>query len=44
MAHYALPELIKSAGAIVNISSKTAETGQVVQSAYLRQKMVAEMR
>ena len=28
MAHYALPELIKSKGAIVNIGSKTAETGQ----------------
>ena len=34
MAHYALPELIKSAGAIVNISSKTAETGQGGTSAY----------
>src|SRR5690606_34287790 len=28
MAHYALPELKKSSGSIVNISSKTAETGQ----------------
>jgi L-fucose dehydrogenase len=34
MAHYALPELIKSKGAIVNISSKTAETGQGGTSAY----------
>jgi L-fucose dehydrogenase len=34
MAHYALPELIKSKGAIVNISSKTAETGQGNTSAY----------
>src|SRR5690606_34287306 len=28
MAHHALPELIKSKGSIVNISSKTGETGQ----------------
>jgi L-fucose dehydrogenase len=34
MAHYALPELIKSKGNIVNISSKTAETGQGNTSAY----------
>jgi L-fucose dehydrogenase len=34
MAHYALPELIKSKGAIVNIGSKTAETGQGNTSAY----------
>jgi L-fucose dehydrogenase len=34
MAHYALPELIKSKGSIVNISSKTAETGQGGTSAY----------
>jgi L-fucose dehydrogenase len=34
MAHRALPELIKSKGAIVNISSKTAETGQGGTSAY----------
>lgn len=34
MAHYALPELIKSKGPIVNISSKTAETGQGGTSAY----------
>ena len=34
MAHYALPYLIKSKGAIVNISSKTAETGQGNTSAY----------
>ena len=34
MAHYALPELIKSRGAIVNITSKTAETGQGNTSAY----------
>jgi L-fucose dehydrogenase len=34
MAHLALPELIKSKGAIVNISSKTAETGQGGTSAY----------
>jgi len=34
IAHYALPELIKSRGSIVNISSKTAETGQGGTSAY----------
>jgi L-fucose dehydrogenase len=34
MAHHALPWLIKSKGAIVNITSKTAETGQGNTSAY----------
>ena len=34
MAHHALPYLIRSGGAIVNISSKTAETGQGNTSAY----------
>ncbi|HVZ96463.1 MAG TPA: SDR family oxidoreductase [Chitinophagaceae bacterium] len=34
LAHYALPELIKNKGAIVNITSKTAETGQGGTSAY----------
>ena len=34
LAHYALPLLIQSKGAIVNISSKTAETGQGGTSAY----------
>jgi NAD(P)-dependent dehydrogenase (short-subunit alcohol dehydrogenase family) len=34
MAHYALPELIKSKGAIVNIGSKVADTGQGNTSAY----------
>jgi L-fucose dehydrogenase len=34
LAHNALPELIKSKGAIVNITSKTAETGQGNTSAY----------
>jgi L-fucose dehydrogenase len=34
VAHFALPELIKSKGAIVNITSKTAETGQGNTSAY----------
>ncbi len=34
MAQLALPELIKSKGAIVNIGSKTAETGQGNTSAY----------
>jgi L-fucose dehydrogenase len=34
MAHFALPELIKSRGAIVNITSKSAETGQGGTSAY----------
>lgn len=34
MAHYALPALKKSKGSIVNIGSKTAETGQGGTSAY----------
>ena len=34
LAHHALPYLKKSKGAIVNISSKTAETGQGATSAY----------
>lgn len=34
LAHHALPSLIKSKGAIVNITSKTAETGQGNTSAY----------
>ncbi|MEO6549001.1 MAG: SDR family oxidoreductase [Ferruginibacter sp.] len=34
LAHYALPELKKSKGAIVNITSKTADTGQGGTSAY----------
>jgi L-fucose dehydrogenase len=34
LAHFALPELKKSKGAIVNIGSKTAETGQGNTSAY----------
>ncbi|MBV8388838.1 MAG: SDR family oxidoreductase [Mucilaginibacter sp.] len=34
LAHYALPELKKSKGTIVNIGSKTAETGQGNTSAY----------
>lgn len=34
MANLALPELIKSNGSILNISSKTAETGQGGTSAY----------
>ncbi|MGI4749031.1 MAG: SDR family oxidoreductase [Janthinobacterium lividum] len=34
MAHHALPELIKSKGPILNITSKTAETGQGNTSAY----------
>ena len=34
LAHYALPALKKSRGAIVNISSKTAETGQGNTSGY----------
>jgi len=34
MVHFALPELIKSQGSILNISSKTAETGQGGTSAY----------
>lgn len=34
LAHYALPELKRAKGAIVNIGSKTAETGQGNTSAY----------
>lgn len=34
MAHYALPELKKSKGSIVNIGSKTADTGQGNTSGY----------
>lgn len=34
MAHYALPHLVHSKGPIVNIGSKTAETGQGGTSAY----------
>ncbi|MGZ3758136.1 MAG: SDR family oxidoreductase [Mucilaginibacter sp.] len=34
MAHFALPELIKSKGSILNITSKTADTGQGGTSAY----------
>jgi L-fucose dehydrogenase len=34
MAHFALPWLIQSKGSIVNITSKTAETGQGNTSAY----------
>jgi L-fucose dehydrogenase len=34
MAHFALPELKRSCGAIVNIGSKVAETGQGNTSAY----------
>jgi len=34
MAHLLLPELIKSKGSIVNITSKTADTGQGGTSAY----------
>ncbi|MFH4967459.1 SDR family oxidoreductase [Gaetbulibacter sp. M240] len=34
MAHYAIPELKKSKGAIVNIGSKTADTGQGGTSGY----------
>jgi len=34
MAHYALPQLKKSKGAILNITSKTADTGQGNTSAY----------
>jgi L-fucose dehydrogenase len=34
VTHFALPELIKSKGSIVNISSKTADTGQGGTSAY----------
>lgn len=35
MAHYALPALKKSQGSILNIGSKTAETGQGGTSAYV---------
>ena len=38
MAHYCLPELKKSRGAIVNISSKTALTGQGNTSGYTAAK------
>lgn len=38
LAHYALPELKKSKGAIVNISSKTALTGQGNTSGYVAAK------
>jgi L-fucose dehydrogenase len=38
MAHYALPYLIKSRGNIVNISSKTALTGQGGTSGYIASK------
>ncbi|MGB7845287.1 MAG: SDR family oxidoreductase [Candidatus Acidiferrum sp.] len=38
MAHYALPELIKSHGSIVNIASKTALTGQGETSGYASAK------
>jgi L-fucose dehydrogenase len=34
MAHYALPELKKTKGSIINIGSKTADTGQGGTSAY----------
>jgi L-fucose dehydrogenase len=34
LVHHALPALIKSKGSVVNISSKTAETGQGNTSAY----------
>jgi L-fucose dehydrogenase len=34
LAHFALPELIKAKGSIVNITSKTADTGQGNTSAY----------
>ena len=34
MAQYALPELKKTKGSIVNITSKTADTGQGGTSAY----------
>lgn len=34
MAHYALPQLKRTKGSIVNITSKTAETGQGNTSAY----------
>ncbi len=38
MAHYALPHLIKAQGNIVNISSKTALTGQGNSSGYVAAK------
>lgn len=38
MVHYALPKLIESTGAIVNISSKTAVTGQGRTSGYAAAK------
>ena len=38
MAHYALPHLIKSQGNIVNVSSKTALTGQGGSSGYIAAK------
>jgi len=38
MAHYALPHLTKSRGTIVNISSKTALTGQGNTSGYVAAK------
>ncbi|MDF9795599.1 L-fucose dehydrogenase [Catalinimonas alkaloidigena] len=38
LAHYALPYLIKSKGNIINISSKTAITGQGNSSAYIASK------
>jgi L-fucose dehydrogenase len=38
MAHYALPELKKSRGSIVNIASKTAVTGQGGTSGYVSAK------
>ncbi len=38
MAHYAVPHLKKSRGAIVNISSKTAVTGQGGTSGYVASK------
>jgi L-fucose dehydrogenase len=34
IVHYSLPELIKSKGSVVNITSKTAETGQGNTSGY----------
>lgn len=38
MAHYALPHLVQSRGPIVNIGSKTAETGQGGTSGYASAK------
>jgi L-fucose dehydrogenase len=38
MAHYALPHLKKSRGCIVNVSSKTAITGQGGTSGYASSK------